>query len=159
MGFVWFTITFRTRLFPGRSWKGQAPAVRKFLTNCDVVVYELVVLGFDKSLWIGGLWMLVCLLIIRLVTSVRNMWRQRSPCTRGWPATLLMKSCGKIFLMKVSERIKMNFGALISADQLSFTTKVNFVNICQKLPQDPPSAPQWTPPQRFLFNHSFMKAC
>ena len=27
-----------------------------------------------------------------VVTSVRNMWRQRSPCTSGWPATLLMKS-------------------------------------------------------------------
>ena len=27
-----------------------------------------------------------------VVTSVRNMWRQRSPCTSGWPATLLMNS-------------------------------------------------------------------
>ena len=30
-----------------------------------------------------------------VVTSVRNMWRQRSPCTSGWPATLLMKSFKK----------------------------------------------------------------
>ena len=30
-----------------------------------------------------------------VATSVRNMWRQRSPCTSGWPATLLMKSFKK----------------------------------------------------------------
>ena len=38
------------------------------------------------------------------------MWRQRSPCTRGWPATLLMNSCtrrGEIIFLR---RVKINFG-------------------------------------------------
>ena len=112
-----------------------------------------------------------------VVTSVRNMWRQRSPCTSGWPATLLMNSfkrnplilyepklCFIIRWKACLEYITISQGNTIwiRSDQQTIMKLANTTKSLQncfypkhlKLPQGPPGVPQWTPPQKYLQHNS-----